>query len=129
MINLIEKYSSLIDEIKSFSQVDGVIIFGSYSTNNIKPLSDLDIAILFKEGLSEDEKLEILSFSNKELDICDYSTLSLPIQFKIMTQGIVVKKSQDFNNLKINVMSKWLDFKPRLIRAYKRRGVNPKYLA
>ncbi|MCH8519938.1 MAG: nucleotidyltransferase domain-containing protein [Nanoarchaeota archaeon] len=129
MTNLLDKYSSILEEIKNHPQVDSLIIFGSYlNSNKITPLSDLDIAVIFTKDCSQSQKIEILSYTNEELDICDFEVLPLSLQFKIISSNNIIKKSSSYNSIKVQTMTKWLDFKPRLAKMYRRKGFNENYL-
>ena len=128
MTNLLLKYSPLLEELKHKSQVDSLIIFGSYSNSKYSQLSDLDIAVIFSKNVTEEEKIEILSHSTDELDICDFWTLPLPLQFKIVSSNNILKESSNFNQIKTKITLKWLNFKPRLRKMYLQRGYNEEYV-
>ena len=44
-----KKIENLVSELKKYSKVVAVILFGSYARKQIKPLSDIDIAVIIKD--------------------------------------------------------------------------------
>ena len=121
-MNLLEKYSPILDEIKSNDCVDAIVIFGSYSTNSQKPLSDLDICIFFRKKTTKEIKREILSYANNELDISSFESLPLSLQYKILTSGNIYYSKIDLNSLKNKITNQWFDFRIGLNKLYKNRG-------
>ncbi len=122
-MNLIEANKNLLEQFSNNSTIDAIIIFGSYASNRIKPMSDLDIAILFQKNTSEKDRDNVLSYSDETLDIVDFSNMPLSLQFKIITQGKILKSNKNLKSLKYKITNQWFDFKPRLQRHYKKRGL------
>lgn len=121
-MNLLEKYKSTLDEISKYDFVDAIIIFGSYSTNTQKPLSDLDVCVFFKKNTPYKEKREVLSYATDELDISSFENLPLSLQFNILTKGRVFYSKIDLSDLKIKITNQWFDFRVGLNKMYKNRG-------
>ncbi|BBL45832.1 DNA polymerase subunit beta [Nanobdella aerobiophila] len=46
-----------------------IIIFGSYIKGNMHPLSDIDIAIILKENIDEEERMKFYKLINKEFGL------------------------------------------------------------
>ena len=44
-----KEIENLVSELKKYSKVVAVILFGSYARKRIKPLSDIDIAVIIKD--------------------------------------------------------------------------------
>lgn len=123
MKNLRDKYESTLNTIYENKFVDSIIVFGSYAKGNIKPLSDLDICIIFKNNTKDKDK--ILSYATEELDLNDFHKLPLNLQFKILTEGKIFKSKTSLKSLKIKTTNRWFDFKPLLNRIYKNKGLLP----
>ncbi len=121
-MNLLIKYSNIIEEIKNNNNVSAIILFGSYSENNIKPLSDLDICIVFKKNSKKEDKNYILSYGNDELDISAIEDLPLSLQYKILNFGKLLYQNEDISSLKYIITNQWFDFRRIQDRMYKNRG-------
>lgn len=121
-MNLIKKYKEILNELKNNSLIEAIIIFGSYSTNNVKPLSDLDVCILTKKNISKNDKRNILSFGDEFLDLSLFEELPLSLQFKILNEGKVFYSNINLLNLKNKVTNNWFDFRVGLNKLYKSRG-------
>lgn len=127
MINLLKKYEKILDTIYEEEFVESILIFGSYSKEKIKPLSDLDITLIFKYNTTEKKKDSILSYATEELDLSDFFKLPLNLQYKILTTSKIYKSKIDLKNLRIKTANKWFDFKPTLNKIYKSKGLIPIY--
>lgn len=87
MINLISDNIEYIKKICEANSVSELYLFGSALTNNFNSESDLDFAVIFKEGLSPIEKgdayfnlLEGLSnLLKRKIDLVSYSVIKNPI--------------------------------------------------
>lgn len=124
-MNLIDKYAPILEKISKKKEVNSIIIFGSYAKNKIKPMSDLDICIIFKKNTKEEKIINILAYGSDKLDISAYHKLPLSLQYEIITSGKIFKTKKDLTNLKIQTTNKWFDFKPTLNRLYTSRGYIP----
>lgn len=121
-MNLLKKYKPILNELAEDMKIDAIIIFGSYSENNIKPLSDLDICIIPSKECSKDESNLFLRNSSKELDISIFNELPIPLQHKILEKGKIFHQKIELRKLKLQIRRQWRDFKPYLLNAYKKRG-------
>ncbi|MFW5705211.1 MAG: nucleotidyltransferase domain-containing protein [Nanoarchaeota archaeon] len=116
--NLLEKYKSTLEKLKEDKKIDKIIIFGSYATGKIKPLSDLDIAIIPKNPEYEDYLCE----GTDELDISNFYKLPLSLQYKIITKGKIYHEKSKSNSLKHRIMNQWFDFRETLNKIYLKKG-------
>ncbi len=123
MINLLEKYKNVIEEIKNNSYVDSLFLFGSYSTNTQKPTSDLDITVIFKPNTTENEKTSILAHGTDELDISDFEELPLILQYKVLAKGKVIKNEEKQKKLLNSIKHQLIDFLPLKNRILKNKGL------
>lgn len=123
MINLLEKYKNVIEEIKNNSYVDSLFLFGSYSTNTQKPTSDLDITVIFKPNTTENQKTSILAHGTDELDISDFEELPLILQYKVLAKGKVIKNEEKQKKLLNSIKHQLIDFLPLKNRILKNKGL------
>ena len=63
-----------------------IILFGSYAKRQIKPLSDIDIAVIIK-GADKKIETEVASYSSKDFDVVPFHRLPLYIQFEVLKHG------------------------------------------
>ncbi|NQZ85717.1 MAG: nucleotidyltransferase domain-containing protein [Nanoarchaeales archaeon] len=122
MANLLTKFSTEIEELKKNQNIQSIILFGSYSTGKIKPLSDLDICIITTKKATKKAKTEILSNGTDEFDLSLFENLPLSLQFKILTTGKILHTTKDLSQLKRITMNQWFDFRPIINRLYQSRG-------
>jgi len=87
--------------------------------------SDLDICVITNTKITSNQKDKILYYKDKKLDIYIFDELSLPLQFKIITQGTIYNSKIDTTEIKNRTTNKWFDFKPILNRIYKSKKLLP----
>jgi len=72
--------------------VEGVYLFGSFSTNNATPQSDLDLAVLASKPISPIQSFEIaqeiVQHVRREVDLIDLRNANTVMQFQIVYKGI-----------------------------------------
>lgn len=105
------------------NQISAVYLFGSFSTNMVTPLSDIDLAVLYAKGLSRStqndlhwecwEKLAKL-FKTEEIDLINLNTTPLSFRYNIIKNGKLIYYSNkdevvDFHS---ETVSRYLDIKP-----------------
>jgi len=87
IVRRFEKFKNkrYLEEIKKIAEeifrekLDRVIIFGSYVKGNMRPLSDIDVAIILKEQANEEERLRFYKEVNRRFGIH-------PFEFHIITK-------------------------------------------
>lgn len=121
-MDLLLKYTPLLEKLSQEKKVLSIVIFGSYVNNKTTSLSDLDVAFLFDATATSKKRDEILSNATEELDCVDFSQLPLSLQYKILTQGQVFHSKIDLISLRSKVANQWFDFRPTLYNLYKKRG-------
>lgn len=74
-----------------------IYLFGSYAQNTENPNSDVDLAFLSDDGLSEKDRFflaqELASDLNKDVDLIDLSTATDVLAFQVLKNGIVLYES------------------------------------
>lgn len=77
-------------------RVAAAYLFGSHATGKANELSDVDIAVLFAEGVSKDERFDaVLEISDgvqrilgvREVDVVDMEEATLSLKFEILRDG------------------------------------------
>lgn len=100
--------NSIIEKIKEFPDVIAIVLFGSGVKGGMKPLSDIDIAVILRR---QDKYLEaeIGSMYSPNFDVVLFHRLPLHIQFEVLKHGNVVFCRDE---------SALLDIKQRVLRQY-----------
>ena len=120
-----------IEQIKELlSQQPGIelaVLYGSAATGKMRPDSDVDIAVLFKEPLTINQKINIVAqlekVTNRTVDLTDLSNLSGTILKEVLTKGKVLlelnegAKEQQIKKMIYNQA----DMMPYVIRTLKER--------
>jgi predicted nucleotidyltransferase len=120
--DVLERLSGLIQAIKQRSEVVALYSFGSVVKNDLKPLSDLDYAILLSGQLSKrqrfDEHLELIGIFNNvfrtdEIDLIILNDAPLRFCYVILKTGklLYFRNKDDLIDLRDQVLKYYLDFK------------------
>jgi predicted nucleotidyltransferase len=120
--DVLERLPGLIQAIKQRSEVVALYSFGSVVKNDLKPLSDLDYAILLSGQLSKrqrfDEHLELIGIFNNvfrtdEIDLIILNDAPLRFCYVILKTGklIYFRNKDDLIDLRDQVLKYYLDFK------------------
>lgn len=112
---------------KSLQQNDRVSaawVFGSVATGKDRPDSDIDIAVLFIEGLDKqirfDMRLaiaaELAGLTGREVDVIDMQAAPLLLQHQVRRFGYLLFEKDHAYRMDFDVKSRrqFLDFYPRL---------------
>ena len=125
----------LPDVFRNYPEIEAVYLFGSATSGNVHPESDIDLGIIpDTKGLRE-QKLIILAdlarvgFCNVDLIFIDSGDIVL--QYEAVRQNNVVYQSPSFDrgSTYSKIIRQYLDFYPYLAvqrRAYKKRIINGK---
>lgn len=106
----LKELKNIIQELKRHKKVMAIILFGSHVKDTIKPLSDIDIAVITKNA---DKKLEaeIHSFSSHYFDVVNFHKLPLYIQFEVFKYGkpLFIRNKTYLSQLKRIVLREYLE--------------------
>ena len=85
----------IVDYLKSKIQnLEAVIIFGSFANNLANKDSDIDIAFLCKDKISNIKRWqlqeELASTLNRNVDLVDLESANEVFKFQIVSQGMVI---------------------------------------
>jgi predicted nucleotidyltransferase len=100
----------IANELKKYPKVMAIVLFGSYARNKMKPLSDIDIAVLVKDP-DKSIEAEIAGFSSNIFDVVVFHKLPLYIQFEVLKFGktVFVKDRKYFMQIKREVLRDYLE--------------------
>jgi predicted nucleotidyltransferase len=100
----------IVEDLKKYPEVMVILLFGSYARGKTKPISDIDIAVMFKEAKRTLEA-EISSFSSDILDVVPFSRLPLYIQFEVIKYGkiLFMRDEEYFIEVKRGVLREYLE--------------------
>ena len=105
-----EEAERAIKGLKKLPETDAIIIFGSAAKGKMKPLSDIDIAVIARESTKKAEA-EISSFSSRLLDVVVFQKLPLYIQFEALKNGrpVFIRSRERFAQAKAEVLRNYLE--------------------
>jgi len=120
--DVVERLPDLIQALKQHSAVVALYSFGGAAKNELKPLSDLDYAILLSGQLSKRQRfekhLELIGIFNNvfrtdEIDLIILNDASLRFCFTILKTGklLYFRNKGDLIDLRDQVLKYYLDFK------------------
>jgi predicted nucleotidyltransferase len=105
-------------------RVSAAWVFGSVATGKDRPDSDIDIAVLFIEGLDKhirfDMRLaiaaELTGLTGREVDVIDMQAAPLLLQHQVRRFGYLLFEKDHAYRMNFDVKSRrqFLDFYPRL---------------
>lgn len=97
--SLKERLPWLIEIFKKQPEVNALYLFGSYARDNLKPLSDIDIAAFLKKGVSKADYWDLrLEFMNKaaailgtdEIDFVILNEAPFELGYNILKEGKIL---------------------------------------
>jgi len=112
-------------------EVAALLLFGSASRDEVTPLSDIDLAVLYREGLSEWKMFKIHSnlyldlsrlMHTDDFDLVNLNVAPLTLQFSAIDDKVilVLYDPQTLIDFQAKVLGAYLDFYPILREHYKR---------
>ncbi|NVP23139.1 type VII toxin-antitoxin system MntA family adenylyltransferase antitoxin [Treponema phagedenis] len=105
-----------------------VLLYGSYARGSQTELSDVDIAVAARTDLSLDDfltlRMELSLLFEKEIDLVDIRKIDGLLHYKVFTEGICIKKTENDGKslLHKNIMTAlfWYeDYYPLYLRSQK----------
>ena len=120
--NVLEKLPEAVQTVKMCPEVTALYSLGSAANHELKPLSDLDFAILLSSGLTKrqrfDKHLEVIGIFNSvfhtdEIDLTILNDASLRFCFVVLKTGnlLYCKHKAELVDFRDQVMKNYLDFK------------------
>ena len=114
-----EGYRKQIEPITSAishqAKVKAIYLFGSQARGEAGPLSDIDLCVI-AQGISEEEKNNILGYGSEKVDIVLFDDLPLTIKVRVFREGkLLYQTSQRYvDELAWRTTKEYFDFKPLL---------------
>ena len=100
------------------NDIDLLIVFGSYATGRVRPSSDLDIALLFKNRSRHKDKLKLIfeleGIFEKQVDLVILTPLTDPLlRYEIFFSGVPIFKRNEtiFDEGKLHAWKMYVDTK------------------
>jgi len=120
--NVLEKLPEAVQAVKMHPEVMALYSLGSAATNELKPLSDLDFAILLSFRLTKrqrfDKHLDLIGvfnivFHTDEIDLTILNDASFRFCFEVLKTGnlLYCKHKTELVDFRDQVMKNYLDFK------------------
>lgn len=121
-LNVLDKIPEAIQAVKLRSEVVALYTFGSAAKNDLKPLSDLDFAILLPSKMDKHQRfekhLELIGLFNQifhtdEIDLAILNDSSLRFCYTIIKTGklLFCRNRSGIVDLHDKVIKNYLDFK------------------
>ncbi len=100
----------VISQLKVHPEVVGVYLFGSHTRGEVKPISDIDIAVILRNPSPEVEG-DIGSMYSERIDVVLFHRLPLHIQFEVLKYGReLLSKDDDYLlEIKMSVLRGYLE--------------------
>ncbi len=120
--NVLEKLPDLIRTLKQHSEVVALYSFGSVAKKELKPLSDLDFAVLLSGQLNKklrfEKHLELIGifntiFRTDEIDLTILNDAAFRFSFVVLKTGrlLYCRNKAELIDLRDQVVKNYLDFK------------------
>lgn len=126
---MVINHKIVTQQIVNFPNVKLVYLFGSHAKGQASPKSDIDIAILLKEPISNplQTKLDLLDlFQNlvgEEVDITILNTVGSVLKYQVVKNGQLLfeRSPGDHKKFQISAWKEYFDFQPTLEFFYQRK--------
>lgn len=129
--SLVRSVRDAVEDLLSSVDDDPVVavyLYGSVSRGRVTGLSDLDLAVLFNEGVSEDRRwrelprlgsavARSLSTGEKdapEVDVHDLASMPIAVQGRVLTDGVVILSTDEIRRVRFEdrTRRRYFDFLP-----------------
>lgn len=119
MIDIEPHMAKLKQYLFDTKDICAALLFGSYGTRFQTPLSDVDIAVLFKSGqkVTLDRELSVLAdlsaiTGEEDINLLVLNKASLPLQFEVLLSGrVLIKKDYYLEDFHEYVCKRYADYK------------------
>ena len=117
-------FGKVTEYLKENSTISAAYLFGSFATGRQRPDSDVDIAVLFIQGIDEYERFdqrlqlacELESIVNRQVDVIDLLAAPLLLRYEVRRTGQLLfeKFHDDRIEYEVRTLREYFDFLPRL---------------
>lgn len=110
MVNMIS-ISPVIEELRTKESVIALILFGSVARGQSRQNSDIDICVLTRTDIPEPERMDILSYGSRNIDVSLFLDLPLTIRFRVLKEGKIIfcKDSLYLHRTTVATVREYLD--------------------
>ena len=120
--DVLQKVPKLIEELRACEDVVALFFFGGLAQGKLKPLSDLDFAVLLRLNFDRekmlDRQLDLMGIIARELatdefDLIILNTAPLRFAYHILKSGkaVFVKDRRQLGDFREHVVKRYLDFR------------------
>jgi len=120
--NIEQKLPELSKKLEAHEKVSSFYIFGSLATGNLRPLSDLDFAILLSKGIPKENFFEIelnlrevieSTLKTEEFDLVVLNSAPPGFSYNVLKTGklLFCKDREQLINFRERVVKYYLDFR------------------
>jgi predicted nucleotidyltransferase len=118
---ILTRIPGLIETLRACNDVTALFFFGGLARGELKPLSDLDLAVLLRANLEKgkflDRQLDLVGIIAQELgtdefDLIILNTAPLRFAYHILKNGekVFIKNQRQLGDFHENVVKRYLDF-------------------
>jgi predicted nucleotidyltransferase len=118
---ILTRIPGLIETLRACDDVTALFFFGGLAREELKPLSDLDLAVLLRANLEKgkflDSQLDLVGIVGQELgtdefDLIILNTAPLRFAYHILKSGkkVFVKDQRQLRDFHETVIKRYLDF-------------------
>ncbi len=119
--DIINKLPHLAKEVESLVYVNALYFFGSLVKGGLKPLSDIDIAVLFMNSVSRKDREKLVldlmgvveeKLSTSEFDLIELNSAPLRFAYNVLKEGklVFVKDKGELIDFREKTVKHYLDF-------------------
>lgn len=117
-----KQITKIVNELKNYSFVKAIFLFGSKARKKATKVSDIDICIIDKPKCPKNSRKKILVYAENKIDISFFSELPLYIQYHVLKgKPLFVKDKEFVIELKEKTLLEYFDMKPILDEGLKIR--------
>jgi len=107
-----EEFEFFLSKVKSYKNILGLVLFGSFARGTQRPNSDIDLCIIRKDKSSTDS-LFLEKIGDRKVDLVYFDKLSTQMQWKILLEAELIYSEDviSFQRLKIKKLNEYYDQK------------------
>lgn len=121
--NYKEHIEELIESFKADKDILALYVFGSYAKNNIKPLSDIDFAVVLNDIFPKEKyskkRINLLNkavevLKTEEIDLIILNQVPPFLAFQVIKNGRILfcRDNLKLVNKRVNILNEYFDFMP-----------------
>jgi predicted nucleotidyltransferase len=106
--------SPVTEELRTKESVIALILFGSVARGQSRQDSDIDLCVLTRTNIPEPERMDILSYGSRKIDVSLFHDLPLTIRFRVLKEGKIIfcKDALYLHRTTVATVREYLDCAP-----------------